>query len=140
MCGRTLSRTLVTQKKPPLARRLAALRGRREKVPVAVTADYSPMGSAGRMVSTGMVGILDHLFGYGTEKNAVNALAAVGAHDNDVHLFLVGAVQNFLGRIADEHLAFGFHAGEVSATKASMDFSAPVTISPTKFSMVLGGT
>ena len=25
----------------------------------------------------------------------------------------MGAVQNFLGRVADEHLALGFHAGEV---------------------------
>ena len=72
-------------------------------------------------------GILDHLFSDGAEDDAVNALAAMGAHDNEVHVITLGLGENFIGSVADEHLA-----GSLDALEMLGNEGAPLTISPTK--------
>ena len=37
----------------------------------------------------------------------------MGAHDDEVGAFVIGTGQDLFSGVADEHLALGFHAGEV---------------------------
>ena len=58
-------------------------------------------------------GPLHNLFCHGSKKNAINALASVRSHNNEIAVFFRGRLQDFLGGIANDDAAFGFNALEI---------------------------